>query len=105
MLTLIQVGIDSQSVAKRFELYSFVAQVRKTHFVLRTALVRRRAATEQLCLPHWKASFPTRLRCVICAVARSACCGAGGEDLRLRQKKKYGAPEWVHRIFGGDGEI
>ena len=35
---------------------------------------------EQLCLPRWKASFPTRLRCVICAVAHYVSCGAKGEN-------------------------
>ena len=36
----------------------------------------RRAATEQLCSPRWQTSLPTRLRCVICAVAHVVSCGA-----------------------------
>ena len=57
--------------------------------VLRTMLVFRRAATEQLCLPLWKASFPTRLRCVICAAVRFANCDVSrSKSLCLRTKIK-----------------
>ena len=44
---------------------------------------------EQLCSPRWKASFPTRLRCVICApraFGLRRC--ADGKSFLLRQKKK-----------------
>ena len=55
---------------------------------------------EQLCLPRWRASFPTRLRCVICAAAHLVCCAAKGENPFFSvQKEKYGTPKWVFRAL------
>ena len=49
-----------------FEPYSRRATpLRGGTFVLCCAKAQR--SREQLCSPRWKASFPTRLRCVICA--------------------------------------
>ena len=61
--------------------------LRHWHFVLCCDFVATLA--EQLCLPRWKASFPTRLRCVICApraFGLRRC--ADGKSFLLRQKRK-----------------
>ena len=55
------------------------------HFVLCCDKIATLA--EQLCLPRWKASFPTRLRCVICAATRSASDGAVAANLSFSAKK------------------
>ena len=52
-------------------------------------VVLRPTLTEQLCLPRWRASSPTRLCCVICApraFGLRRC--ADGKSFHLRQKEK-----------------
>ena len=71
-----------------FELYSLVAGRPSCPWCYAPILSFGEPPREQLCLPRWQASFPTRLRCVICAAARSARCGAGVENLSISDKKK-----------------
>ena len=73
---------------KGFEPYSYVAQGCNSALGALHYARFQRAATEQLCLPPWKASFPTRLRYVICAAAHSVCCGTKGENPFFSVKKK-----------------
>ena len=90
---LLQLALN-QFELSGFELYSLRASkvLDFWHFVLCCAYCATLA--EQLCLPRWKASFPTRLRFVICAAVRFANCDARGENLSFStEKAKRQSPE------------
>ena len=87
------------------EPYSLAVQVRYAPLVLRTMLGYAEPPREQPALASLESELSDSASLGYLR-RRSASCDAEVEkSFLLRQKERYGTPEWVFRIFGGEERI